>query len=359
MKVRVASLLIAAFTVLCLNSSPAAADCPWYDPFCWFTDPYPPDTGASEAETARIDLQQAYDTLTADYDYDPWSVPDSEWYTLPTTDSNLVVIKWTPDIHDAGAQHPGIIKISYKLPHRNHLERGSLVHRTQAEATIPRLAVPAAAFALSPPAQAAIGACAAAPACWVPLAIAGTGAVVYIGGQWVIDSLDLFSSHAQSTATSNPYPASFLVRLPDFNNLDPCSIDPPLCGGAGSSSTNHTSELNVSDRVARGNLSNVMSTPAGQRAHHLIPWQWRGHPVVQQAARGGFNINGRGNGLNVSTGQQPASHYHYNRRVGEALAQFKARYPTGVSDRQAADWLYRFAQQLRTDILANPNAVLR
>jgi len=51
-----------------------------------------------------------------------------------------------------------------------------------------------------------------------------------------------------------------------------------------------SAQLNLSDNAARGRLSRAMGQGEGQ-AHHIIPWQLRNHPLVQRAARGGFNMN--------------------------------------------------------------------
>ncbi|MCU7839805.1 MAG: AHH domain-containing protein [Candidatus Thiodiazotropha sp. (ex Troendleina suluensis)] len=55
------------------------------------------------------------------------------------------------------------------------------------------------------------------------------------------------------------------------------------------------------------------------QAHHIVPWELRSHPIVKRAAKGGFNINGRHNGVALSTMAHRGSHATYTARVKGTL----------------------------------------
>lgn len=80
------------------------------------------------------------------------------------------------------------------------------------------------------------------------------------------------------------------------------------------------------------------------RAHHVIPWELRDHPVIQRMARLGWDINGKQNGLllpysTVGDAASLAQHFKlhrnpnsvfefhsgYNREVRELLDNFGQR----------------------------------
>lgn len=112
--------------------------------------------------------------------------------------------------------------------------------------------------------------------------------------------------------------------------------------------TDYSSQLSVSGNVARTRLRSALDTPAGQQAHHNIPWQMRNHPAVVSGARGGFNMNGRMNGTNLGADKHFGSHPTYTRIVTRYLNK---HYHSGMSDRQAAQLLIRTSNKARDMIL--------
>jgi hypothetical protein len=48
---------------------------------------------------------------------------------------------------------------------------------------------------------------------------------------------------------------------------------------------------------SRRTLRRVLPAPDGWEAHHIIPWELRYHPLVQAAARAGFDMNSQDNGI--------------------------------------------------------------
>lgn len=64
--------------------------------------------------------------------------------------------------------------------------------------------------------------------------------------------------------------------------------------------------LTVTDSTARRQLRNNLSTGVKKKklghswqAHHVIYWDFRSHPTMAKAARGGFNMNDIGNGIRI------------------------------------------------------------
>ncbi len=88
-------------------------------------------------------------------------------------------------------------------------------------------------------------------------------------------------------------------------------------------SKNFSNQLSVKPYKARNTLRQTInpSKRRGVDAHHVVPWKLRSHPVVQKAAKGGFNINGRENGILISTRIHAKSlgHPKYNARVKATL----------------------------------------
>jgi A nuclease family of the HNH/ENDO VII superfamily with conserved AHH len=95
------------------------------------------------------------------------------------------------------------------------------------------------------------------------------------------------------------------------------------------------------------------------QAHHIIPWQSRNHPVVQAAARGGFNINnGAHNGVNMTqrTGGQHhtninhrGNHARYNAAMNGILDNIQRQNPN-ATPQQYAQILLQVTAQMRNNI---------
>jgi hypothetical protein len=83
-----------------------------------------------------------------------------------------------------------------------------------------------------------------------------------------------------------------------------------------------------------------------ERPHHIIPLQMSDHAVVQAAARGGFNINGANNGINLQlrVHAQGARHPRYNAAV-EALLDDLAT--LNLTNAQAAVEVQAIVDRLR------------
>ena len=79
--------------------------------------------------------------------------------------------------------------------------------------------------------------------------------------------------------------------------------------------------------------------PGEYQAHHIIPYQLRNHPLVDEMTRRfNFNINGRGNGVWLPTQEALSasaeamhfgSHAQYTEWVWSELDQLAARYAHG------------------------------
>lgn len=72
----------------------------------------------------------------------------------------------------------------------------------------------------------------------------------------------------------------------------------------------------------RNILKNIIgSAGTGLHAHHIIPWDFRNHALVQKAANstGGFNMNEAINGIPLPTGSHLVGHSSYNSKVNEIL----------------------------------------
>ena len=62
----------------------------------------------------------------------------------------------------------------------------------------------------------------------------------------------------------------------------------------------------------------------------MIPWELRNHPLVQKAARGGFNINGVNNGIRLPLTQHLGSHPKYSMAVLTKLESLNALMPNAT-----------------------------
>jgi HNH/ENDO VII superfamily nuclease len=76
--------------------------------------------------------------------------------------------------------------------------------------------------------------------------------------------------------------------------------------------------LAVSPSAARSQLRRALSNGPGMRigrawnAHHVVPLEFRSHPTIAKAARGGFNMNGASNGLRIPLSQHQRLHSAIN-----------------------------------------------
>src|SRR5262249_25414476 len=112
-------------------------------------------------------------------------------------------------------------------------------------------------------------------------------------------------------------------------------------------------ELTVSDSNARNRLNRKMGGKAshpGEPAHHVIPWDLRDHPVIQRAAKGGFNFNGRDNGiwLDATVVHRPNDkHLRYTREVKDILDVLDVQ---NKSDEEVAIVVSRLTDDLKVGL---------
>jgi RHS repeat-associated protein len=109
-------------------------------------------------------------------------------------------------------------------------------------------------------------------------------------------------------------------------------------------------------RVLRESLGLPSSATNPQAAHHNIPWSLRNGPtgpIVESAARGGFNMNQRNNGLAMMHPHTAEAFDHplYTDAVRGQLM----RLPTGLSDLQYADAVQNISDRMGAN-LARVNA---
>jgi RHS repeat-associated protein len=105
----------------------------------------------------------------------------------------------------------------------------------------------------------------------------------------------------------------------------------------------------------RGNATRSLRNALGtnsqvERPHHIVPWEAGQDPatrsLLEAAGRGGFNINGANNGVNLRLQVHPqgARHPRYNAAV---MKQLRALAQRNLTDAQAAAELQAIADRLR------------
>ena len=133
-------------------------------------------------------------------------------------------------------------------------------------------------------------------------------------------------------------------------------------GGVGVRSHNskvcvdYTAELSRTGDDARKQLRKALnSNGTGLEAHHIIPWgkSTREHPLVQLAARGGFNFNGVQNGMLMTKLQHRGLRTYHHNRYNTAVRirmDFIARNTPNATPAQAARLLTDYTAKLRKGI---------
>lgn len=110
-----------------------------------------------------------------------------------------------------------------------------------------------------------------------------------------------------------------------------------------------SSELELDPAEGRAKLRMALGGEVGTQAHHVIPLQLRTHEILRRAARGGFDINGEGNGISLPSAIHRGSHPKYTKRVQDALDQ-KLQSVDGLTDREVADWLGTYTAELKKEL---------
>tara|TARA_R110002072_G_scaffold33030_9_gene100265 strand:+ start:11044 stop:18066 length:7023 start_codon:yes stop_codon:yes gene_type:complete len=113
--------------------------------------------------------------------------------------------------------------------------------------------------------------------------------------------------------------------------------------------TDYSSELAVSANAARRHLRRSLGVGEGQ-AHHIVAWESRTHPLIQKAAKGGFNINGAENGIRLGSNQHLGSHPKYNNAIISKLNRLHEANPR-MSSTEAASAINGYINQLRTGLI--------
>ena len=108
-------------------------------------------------------------------------------------------------------------------------------------------------------------------------------------------------------------------------------------------------ELELPKDAQRALLREALkSNGTGKIAHHLIPLEsiTEFRTLMQRAAGGGFNINGRNNGYLLESIDHIGGHPKYNRIVLEQLSRIN-RQAKGLSDEEIAELIQEIADVLR------------
>jgi hypothetical protein len=110
----------------------------------------------------------------------------------------------------------------------------------------------------------------------------------------------------------------------------------------------------------RQQLAHVLGTKGtGMHAHHIIPWDYATHPLVQQAAKSSreFHLNKALNGLPLPSSAHLTGHSLYNKKIREVLDEYHFDNPN-LSDEAAYDFMEDFAVYLKGLMQAHPNKSL-
>jgi len=105
-----------------------------------------------------------------------------------------------------------------------------------------------------------------------------------------------------------------------------------------------------------------LAVGSGTQAHHIIPWEHCGHPLIQKAASNGtlgdnaFHMNELLNGIELGTVQHLGSHANYNTVVFNKLENlFNNNGGLTISAELAENLVRNLANQIRTWIVTHPN----
>lgn len=109
----------------------------------------------------------------------------------------------------------------------------------------------------------------------------------------------------------------------------------------------------------RSQLRKVLGLAKGDArvAHHILPWEWREHPLVQLAAQAGFHMNEALNGIpSIFTTNHPL----YNNRVLQRLIALENALTVSghLNPNNAKIAVENLIDQIRAVIVAHPNTPL-
>jgi hypothetical protein len=97
-------------------------------------------------------------------------------------------------------------------------------------------------------------------------------------------------------------------------------------------------QLARSDEQARKSLRRALKARFGDIAHHIVALRDKYHPLIVEAARRGFNINGKENGVLLNALQHSGGHPKYLQAMRKKMGNIVER-NGGVNDRSIAEWL--------------------
>lgn len=108
----------------------------------------------------------------------------------------------------------------------------------------------------------------------------------------------------------------------------------------------------------RGQLRKVLGLAVGNldQAHHIMPWAWRNHDIIQKAASSGsaFHMNEALNGIAVAAWRNQPNHNIYNNLLKSKLDAL----PSNLTPEQAYNQLTNIVNQAKQAIINNPNTHL-
>lgn len=112
----------------------------------------------------------------------------------------------------------------------------------------------------------------------------------------------------------------------------------------------------------RGQLRKVLEigSLSTKRAHHVIPWGFNEHPVVQAAAKSfkGWHPNDLLNGIPVDKIRHAGSHTNYDNYVNSRLQAFQNSQGGSINQEAAYNFLKSLADELKQKILDNPSKTI-
>lgn len=110
---------------------------------------------------------------------------------------------------------------------------------------------------------------------------------------------------------------------------------------------NYAPKLKMPFKKSQAALSKNLG-PGEGKATHVIPFKNRNHKVIQKAARGGFNFNGRQNGIRLPNGTYPKN---YSKLVSKRLNRIdKISTKSGFNEKQTAALVRNHARSLKTHL---------
>uniref|UniRef100_UPI00404B414F AHH domain-containing protein n=3 Tax=Gelidibacter sp. TaxID=2018083 RepID=UPI00404B414F len=110
----------------------------------------------------------------------------------------------------------------------------------------------------------------------------------------------------------------------------------------------------------RNQLRKVLGlTDNALQAHHIMPWAWRNHDVVQKAAKSGnaFHMNEALNGIAVAAWRNQPNHTAYSNLIKSKLDLFSLQNPN-ATPQECYNFLSNLIQDIRNWVINNPNSHL-